>query len=90
MHRLVQYVVLERLTEDDKAFFFDAAYKLLFYDFPNTWDDRENNQGHGFESWETCSAIVPHVNRLVKLEVENHVKITEREVFAELIFRIGT
>jgi hypothetical protein len=90
MHRLVQFAILERLTADETTFFFDTAYELLFYDFPNTWDERDNNQGHGFQSWETCSAIVPHVNRLMKIKAQYNVNITELEVFAELIFRIGT
>jgi hypothetical protein len=36
------------------------------------------------------SAIMPHVNQLIKIKVEHDDNITKPEVFAELVFHIGT
>ncbi|KAK0616614.1 tpr repeat-containing protein [Immersiella caudata] len=59
MHRLVQLAVLSRLPAHDRVAVFDLAVEILYFDFPNTWHSPGAHQGHGFASWETCSAILP-------------------------------
>jgi hypothetical protein len=68
----------------------DNTIQMLSYSFPNTWNERTRQQGHGWASWETCSAILPHVSWLMKLNEAHSLKATNPELFAELIFRTGT
>jgi hypothetical protein len=79
-----------RVPEDERSLYLDNAIQLLHHAFPNTWDQRSPSHGHGWRSWETCSAIVPHLSSLMGLQREYDLKATNTEVFAELIFRIGT
>jgi hypothetical protein len=90
MHRLVQFAIFTRMPESDKTFYFDHATQILYFDFPNTWQKRGSHQGHGWESWETCSAILPHVSWLMQISDEQKVKTTKSDLWAELVFRSGT
>jgi hypothetical protein len=74
----------------DKTKYLDFAVRVLSYGFPNSWDERTHQQGHGWESWETCGAILPHVSWLIRLTREHSLQVTDVELFAELIFRAGT
>ena len=90
LHRLVQFAVFLRMSEADRVANFDLAVRILYYDFPNTWQDRGAHQGHGFESWETCSAILPHVSRLMQVAEKHKVKPGNTGLWSELVFRAGT
>ena len=90
MHRLVQFAVLSRLSTQDRILNFDLAVNILYFDFPNTWQQRGAHQGHGWSSWETCSAILPHVGRLMQVFDKYGIKPTRPEMWAELVFRTGT
>ncbi|KAI9669757.1 MAG: hypothetical protein M1831_007453 [Alyxoria varia] len=87
LHRLVQNVVLLQLCDDDKIFHADTAVILLSNAFPNTWTLSGPQQGHGWESWETCAKVLPHVSRLILLVKEKKVMASNNVLFAELIFR---
>jgi hypothetical protein len=89
MHRLVQFAVLTRLQGPERVTNFDLAVKILYFDFPNTWQDRGAHQGHGWASWETCSAILPHVMRLMGLAQKYKIKSAKPDLWAELVFRTG-
>lgn len=92
IHRLIQATVLARMLPTEQSKNLDIALQILFYGFPNTWngDERTHQQGHGWASWETCSAMLPHVTWLIKLTEENSLSATNQELFAELVFRAGT
>ncbi len=90
VHRLVQFSVFMRVPAADKKFYFDTAIKILYHDFPNTWRSTGSFQGHGFSSWETCSAVLPHVNWLMTQSEKYNLKPTQSDLWAELIFRAGT
>ena len=90
MHRLVQFAVLTRLTADEKSFYLQAAVHLLSSAFPNTWNQGGSQQGHSWREWEVCSTVVPHTISLMTLADKYRIKIKNEELFAELIFRIGT
>jgi dissimilatory sulfite reductase (desulfoviridin) alpha/beta subunit len=47
-------------------------------------------QGHGWESWEMCSEVLPHVQNLIEIVERQKLKPESTEKFAELIFRVGT
>lgn len=79
-----------RLSDADILKDTDSAIQTLSSSFPNTWSERTDQQGHGWVSWQTCSEVVPHVNRLIALAKEHSPKIENMELFAELIFRVGT
>ena len=79
-----------RVPEDERTLYLDNAIQLLYHAFPNTWDQRGPKQGHGWRSWETCSAIVAHLSSLMGLQKQYNLRATNTEVFAELVFRIGT
>jgi len=79
-----------RVPEGERTLYLDNAIQLLYHAFPNTWDQRGPHQGHGWRSWETSSAIVAHLSSLMSLQNEYDLKATNTEVFAELVFRIGT
>ncbi|KAK0702012.1 tpr repeat-containing protein [Lasiosphaeria miniovina] len=90
MHRLVQFAVFVRLSKADRIKYFDLAVNILYFDFPNTWQVRGAHQGHGWASWETCSAILPHVGWLMALSEKHEVKSGNTTMWAELVFRAGT
>lgn len=89
-HRLIQATVFSRLSESEKLLYLDCAVKILSSNFPNSWIERTEQQGHGWKSWQTCSSILPHVSRLMELVEVHSIKPTNVELFAELIFRAGT
>ena len=90
VHRLVQFAVITRIPTDGKDFYFDTAINILYHDFPNTWQSTGSFQGHGFSSWETCCAVLPHVNWLMTLSKKYKLNPARPDLWAELIFRAGT
>ncbi|KAE9371884.1 hypothetical protein N431DRAFT_508825 [Stipitochalara longipes BDJ] len=90
VHRLVQYTVLSSLPKDKATLFLTATVQLLSFGFPNKWGETGDYQGHGYESWETCREVLPHVQRLI--EVTEKLKLNPKytDKFAELVFRVGT
>ncbi|PYI09529.1 TPR-like protein [Aspergillus sclerotiicarbonarius CBS 121057] len=90
IHRLVQFTIFQRLMTAERIVYLDFAVRVLYYSFPNTWNDRNNQQGHSWASWETCSSILPHVSWLIRLTDKHGMKPKDPELFAELIFRTAT
>lgn len=90
VHRLVQFTVFSRLSTVEVSLYLDYAIQALSSSFPNTWNQRAHYQGHGWTSWETSSAILPHVNWLMRLAEKHSLKVTNAELFAELVSRMGT
>ena len=70
--------------------YLDFAIQVLCCAFPDTWNEKDNQQGHGWASWEACDAILPHISWLMGLTEVHKLKATDPELFAELTFRIGT
>jgi len=52
IHRLVQAVTRDRLEEDDRKRWSEAAVQLVDYAFPRDSDD--------FHNWPVCSLLLPH------------------------------
>ncbi|KAK4120820.1 hypothetical protein N657DRAFT_658182 [Parathielavia appendiculata] len=90
MHRLVQFAVFLRQSNSDLVVNPDSAIRFLYFGFPNTWQQRGAHQGHGWASWETCGAVLPHVSWLMKLSERNKLKPSAPDQWAELICRAGT
>lgn len=90
IHRLVQTTVLSNLSKERANFFLTATIQLLSSSFQNTWGLTGPQQGHGWESWETCSEVLPHVQRLIEVVKKQKLEPKNTEKFAELIFRVGT
>jgi hypothetical protein len=90
IHRLVQYTVLSNLPKEKASLFFTAAIQLLSFGFPNKWGETGEHQGHGYESWETCREVLPHVQRLIDVAEKQKFKPKSADKFAELVFRAGT
>jgi hypothetical protein len=90
LHRLVKFAVFMRVPEDGRTLNLDSAIQFLNHALPNTWDQRGSTQGHSYKYWNTSSAIVPHLSSLMGLKQQYNLKETNTEVFAELVFRIGT
>ena len=89
VHRLVQLAVFLQLSGAERVSNFDLAVNVLYFGFPNTWQDRGAHQGHGWASWETCSAILPHVSWLMQLSTKHKIKSAKPGLWAELVFRTG-
>ena len=90
VHRLVQETVYNRLAKEEISVYLNSTIKLLSYGFPNTWGKAGPYQGHGYESWETCGRVLPHVNWLIELAKKHKLSANDPEEFAELMFRAGT
>ena len=90
MHRLVQLAVFSRLSKVERVDLFALTVHILYFDFPNTWQNRGAHQGHGWQSWENCSAILSHVNWLMQLSAKHKIQCKNPERWAELVFRAGT
>lgn len=82
--------MVSHLSDADILENMDSTIQKLSSSFPNKWNERTEQQGHGWESWPTCSTVVPHVDRLIALAKEHSPRIEDVELFAELIFRVGT
>ncbi|KAI9853128.1 MAG: hypothetical protein M1824_001541 [Vezdaea acicularis] len=89
LHRLVQTAIFCRLSNKEATSFFNITVQLLSSSFPNTWREKGHQQGHGWQTWETCKEILPHVQRLIELAKKHKLEANSTE-FAELIFRAGT
>ena len=87
---MVRFAVFIRVPDEERTLYLDSTIQLLNHAFPNTWDRRGPEQGHSWRSWETCSAIVAHLSSLMELQKQYGLKATNVDVFAELVFRIGT
>ncbi len=90
MHRLVQFAVILRQSSSDRDSNFATATRLLYFGFPNTWNRRDGHQGHGWASWETCGAVLPHVSWLMKISEKHKLKPSNPDLWAELVCRAGT
>ncbi|KAI0387825.1 tpr repeat-containing protein [Hypomontagnella monticulosa] len=90
LHRLVKFATLSKISSEEKRFYFENIVRILSYDFPNTWNKRGSYQGHGYQSWETCSAVLPHVGSLMEAMKEFKIEVSEPEDWAGLVFRSGT
>lgn len=90
IHRLIQLTVLSRLTTEEKSTFLDHAIRMLSCSFSSTYNEEADHQEHDGAARETCSAILPHITRLMTLTQEHSIEITSPELFAELVFRAGT
>ena len=90
MHRLVQEVVLSRLSAQQKGFFFDLTITLLANSISSTWRRTGSQQGHGWASWSQCGELLPHVARLMQVAKQQKLKASVPIHFAELIFKCGT
>ncbi|KAH7323125.1 P-loop containing nucleoside triphosphate hydrolase protein [Stachybotrys elegans] len=89
-HRLLQMVIFSQLPKTERVALFDLVVHILLCDFPDTWHHRDEQQGHGWRSWETWGAILPHVERLMHLSTRYKIKPGNAHRFAELVFRAGT
>lgn len=89
-HRLVQLVVFSKLSESRRVELFDLTVKLLYLNFPNTWQARGPHQGHGYASWEACESVLLHVRWLMQLSTNYQIKSEIADKWAELVFRLGT
>lgn len=78
------------MNETEEEMYSDYAIKVLSHGFPNAWNHRSHQQGHSWTSWESCSAILPHVNRLMELTEVDSLKTINTDLFANLILRAGT
>jgi hypothetical protein len=90
MHRIVQFATLSKLTAEEKTFYFQNLVKILSEDYPNTWNERGQYQGHGYQAWETCSATLPHVSSMMAISDRYKIDVPDVEKWAELVFRTGT
>lgn len=90
MHRLVQQTVFTRLSSDKKLLYLDRVIEMLSSAFPNTWNRRGPYQGHGYEDWETCGVVLPHISRLMNLMRDHGLRPRSPDTWAELVFRAGT
>ncbi|KAF2267608.1 TPR-like protein [Lojkania enalia] len=90
LHRLVKFTMFIRIREEERTLYLDSSIQLLYHAFPNTWDQRGEQQGHGWRYWGICSAVVAHLSSLMALQKQYDLKATNTDIFAELVFRIGT
>ncbi|OAA60362.1 tpr repeat-containing protein [Niveomyces insectorum RCEF 264] len=90
MNRMAQLAVFLRIETAERTTYFDTAVRLLYFGFPNTWKAGGSHQGHGWEAWETCSAVLPHVSWLMQLAQKHSISSSVPELWAELIFCSGT
>jgi hypothetical protein len=87
---VIQSTVFSGLPEAEMQMYLDCAIQLVSLGFPNSWIEKTHEQGHGWKSWQICSALLPHVSRLMKLVEKHSLKPTNMKLFEELIFRTGT
>ncbi|KAI9811064.1 MAG: hypothetical protein M1827_005646 [Pycnora praestabilis] len=83
VHRLVQSVVLARLSPPERVESMDYAIKLLGKGFPNTW---QSDIGHQFSTWTRCEMCLPHKPSYYMALLTRHVRyLYEREVYDEAL-----
>lgn len=88
--RLLQQAVFIQLSTEQRIYYLDHSINMLAHDFPNTWADNGPSQGHGYQSWEMCGAVLSHVSWLMALTKQHGLRPSNSNMWAELIFRAGT
>ena len=84
VHRLVQAVVMRRLTKEERSRYFDAAVCMLNWGFPDTWS---KDVGHQMQAWTKCEKCLPHVNWLVTIAKKYEINSNKPEQYGELLLR---
>jgi hypothetical protein len=84
VHRLVQAVVLRRLSNEELTRYFDAAVCMLNWGFPDTWS---KDVGHQIKAWTRCEKCLPHANRLVTIASKYEIRSNKPGQFGELLLR---
>lgn len=86
-----QAVLANQSSPAHKAYYLDHVIHILALAFPNTWNHQLGPaQGHGYQSWEQCGAVLPHVRWLMALTEKHALTPTDANAWAELLFRCGT
>jgi hypothetical protein len=84
VHRLVQATTLERMSENERKFFFDIAVQLLSWGFPDTWS---KDIGHQIAAWKKCEICLPHIEHITKQLKAYKIHSEDEEGYAELLLR---
>ncbi|KAK4250129.1 hypothetical protein C7999DRAFT_38842 [Corynascus novoguineensis] len=73
-------------SKEDRISNFDNAIQMLYHSFPNTWQQRGAHQGHGWASWETCDAALPHVSWLMEMSEKHKLNTSEPGRWADYLW----
>jgi hypothetical protein len=84
VHRLVQAVVMRRLSKGERTRYFDAAVCMLNWGFPDTWS---KDVGHQIQAWTKCEKCLQHVSWLVTIAAKFEINFNKPEQFGELLLR---
>ncbi|CAH0057327.1 unnamed protein product [Clonostachys solani] len=90
LHRIFQLAAFSKIPKEKRVYLFDLTVEILSFDFLNSWKAQGPYQGHGYDFWETCSAVLPHIIWLKGLSDKYKIKPDNLEKWAELLFRAGT
>jgi len=63
VHRLVQSVIMNQLSAEDRIRMTDYVMRLLVKKFPSRW---ESDVEHQHTAWKACEICLPHVKFLAK------------------------
>ncbi|WEW58349.1 hypothetical protein PRK78_003817 [Emydomyces testavorans] len=84
MQRLVQAVVIENLTTEEREKYMNEAVMLLTAAFPCPW---KSGPGYTFTSWDKCQMCLPHVHFLATQAKWHKIQAGDPALFAELLLR---
>lgn len=82
--------MFSKIPKDRRVYLFDVVVELLSFNSLNSWKTQGPCQGHGYASWGTCDAVLPHIVWLKGLSDKYKIKPENLEKWAELVFGAGT
>ena len=84
IHRLIQAVVINNQTVEERTKYFDLAVSMLSCGFPDTWSE---DKGHQIETWSGCESCLPHVQHLISQREAIGINARDVQKYGELLLR---
>ncbi|KAF9242219.1 hypothetical protein DTO006G1_6440 [Penicillium roqueforti] len=84
MHRVVQRVVIRRMSDEERDKTFLLAIAIVSANFPDTYSA---DIGHQIASWNDCKKNLTHIESIVSKGTEFKIFEGENQPFAELLLR---
>ncbi|MBI1730923.1 toll/interleukin-1 receptor domain-containing protein [Candidatus Acetothermia bacterium] len=76
IHRLVQSIIQNQLSSDEKGFFQKTALEIMNLAFPS--------ESHDFTTWKTCAYLLPHA-----LKMTNNYEDSPEQSLGKLVNHLG-
>lgn len=84
MDGAVKAVVLAGLSPEERTSYFSHLVKILSGSYPKS-NQTDRYHGHGYQVWEICEEIIPHVQSMFRILVAFEFEIPNAEEWVNLV-----